>query len=391
MMGKLLVITHVDHSITKGKLSAYAPYVNEMNIWFRQVKSVDVVAPLTGKRSFTVEVPYDRSSVKIKKIPSFNLLSFWNVLTVIFKIPVIMIHVFKEMNRTDHIHLRCPGNIGLIACICQIFFPEKPKTAKYAGNWDPNAKQPWTYKLQKGILSNTFLTRNIKVLVYGDWPKQSKNIKPFFTASFSEKDIPQVSEKSFQEPLLFLFVGNLVAGKRPLEAIRLIEKLNSSIGNDTNREIPFKLEIYGAGPERDDLEEYCRIKKLQDHVNFKGVQPLEELKEAYQKAHFLILPSRSEGWPKAIAEAMFFGCIPIATPVSCVPWMLGNGSRGILLEDSANGQPPTANSQIEKIRNLLSAPRELQRMSNAGREWSQQYTLERFEGAIQDILNKDKG
>ena len=47
----------------------------------------------------------------------------------------------------------------------------------------------------------------------------------------------------------------------------------------------------------------------------------------------MILPSKSEGWPKAIAEGMFFGCIPIATPVSCVPWMLADGSRGILVSE----------------------------------------------------------
>src|SRR5690606_34200508 len=50
-------------------------------------------------------------------------------------------------------------------------------------------------------------------------------------------------------------------------------------------------------------------------------------------SHFLILASKSEGWPKAVAEAMFFGCILIVTPVSCVPWMLNYGSRGILIPE----------------------------------------------------------
>jgi len=53
------------------------------------------------------------------------------------------------MKSANHIHLRCPGNIGLLACLIQILFPNTPKTSKYAGNWDPNAKQPFTYKIQK--------------------------------------------------------------------------------------------------------------------------------------------------------------------------------------------------------------------------------------------------
>ena len=41
------------------------------------------------------------------------------------------------MQDADHIHLRCPGNIGLLGCFSSNFISKKIKTAKYAGNWDP--------------------------------------------------------------------------------------------------------------------------------------------------------------------------------------------------------------------------------------------------------------
>src|SRR5690606_28897798 len=128
----------------------------------------------------------------------------------------------------------------------QMFFPGKSKTAKYAGNWDPKAKQPWSYKLQQWILSNTFLTRNMNVLVYGQWPNQTKNILPFFTASFNESD-KEVIIKDFILPYRFLFVGGLVAGKQPSFALQLVEALNK-------RTIPAELHIYGDGPLKNDLE-----------------------------------------------------------------------------------------------------------------------------------------
>ena len=95
----------------------------------------------------------------------------------------------------------------------------------------------------------------------------------------------------------------------------------------------------------------------------------------------MILPSRSEGWPKAIAEGMFFGCIPIATPVSCVPWMLDYGSRGILLGEYKNQEPRAKkldliSSNIEKVQLLLQDPEKMKRMSEEAKKWSQQYTLE---------------
>jgi hypothetical protein len=52
----------------------------------------------------------------------------------------------------------------------------------------------------------------------------------------------------------------------------------------------------------------------------------------------VLLPSDSEGWPK-IAEGMFWGCVPIATAVSCVPYMLDYGKEDLLdldLEKDAN-------------------------------------------------------
>src|SRR5690606_25435867 len=128
----------------------------------------------------------------------------------LFKLPVILFKIFKACQKTDHIHLRCPGNIGLLGCLVQIFFPKTPKTAKYAGNWDPKAKQPLSYKLQKWLLNNTFLTRNMQVLVYGNWENQTKNIKPFFTATYTDSEIEKPLERDYSGHLQCVFVGSLV-------------------------------------------------------------------------------------------------------------------------------------------------------------------------------------
>ncbi len=124
-----------------------------------------------------------------------NLHPLKNCILSLIKIPIIIITIFKSCKKADHIHLRCPGNIGLLGCFVQIFFPKKIKTAKYAGNWDPQSKQPVSYKIQKFLLKNTILTKNMQTLVYGKWKNQSKNIKPFFTASFSDSEIEPLIKK----------------------------------------------------------------------------------------------------------------------------------------------------------------------------------------------------
>ncbi|MGV6845021.1 MAG: hypothetical protein ACWA42_02705, partial [Lutibacter sp.] len=211
---KFVIITHVAHKIKENDLFAYEPYVREMNLWLKFVDKVKIVAPISKDDISSIESKYQfkichseqgeaislkkqtttfqspcNNVIELIKIRTFDITSLKNAIQAIFKIPKICIRIYKAMKWADHIHLRCPGNIGLLGSLVQILFPKKTKTVKYAGNWDPKSKQPWSYKLQKWILSNTFLTKNAKVLVYGNWPNQSKNIVPFFTASYSKNEV----------------------------------------------------------------------------------------------------------------------------------------------------------------------------------------------------------
>jgi glycosyltransferase involved in cell wall biosynthesis len=265
--------------------------------------------------------------------------------------------------------------MGLIGTLVQIFFPYKQKTAKYAGNWDPKSKQPWSYRLQKWILSNTFLTRNMQVLVYGKWEGSTKNIKSFFTATYSENEVRNSSceiRSVNNEVIKFLFVGTLSKGKQPLYVIQLIEELNK-------RGEKVILELYGEGVLRKELELYIAQNNLESILTLKGNQTKETVLKGYQNCHFLILPSKSEGWPKVVAEAMFWGCVPIATPVSCVSYMMGNGSRGILLQEKLN-------EDLNQILTVINNEELYQKMAIEGQSWSQQFTTDKFESEISMLL-----
>ncbi len=211
---KFVIITHAVHKVKDATLFSYGPYVDEMNLWLNHVSSIEVVAPLSSFNIDAIEKKYKRTC-KFTQVSSFDITSIKNSFLTLLKLPLILVTLFKAMSRADHIHLRCPGNIGLLGCLVQIFFPNKPKTIKYAGNWDPKSKQPLSYKLQQWILKNTFLTRNAQVLVYGDWNDKSKNIRPFFTASYFDKEKEPIEDKRVQTEINSLFVGALSKGKQP--------------------------------------------------------------------------------------------------------------------------------------------------------------------------------
>lgn len=366
------IITHVDHIIDNDKYYGYAPYVKEMNIWSKFIDKLVIVAPVSNKKLSAIYSDYTINKIRFFKIPAISATSLFEIIRSIVFLPLIGFQIFSAMRKADHIHLRCPGNIGLMGCVAQVFFPKKPKTAKYAGNWDPNAKQPLSYRFQKWLLSNTFLTRNMQVLVYGNWPKQTKNIKSFFTATYFKSKVSEVSTREFGSEYNFLFVGSLSSGKRPLYAIQLVHAL-------VKRGVACRLDIYGEGAERKILENYIVEHELSEFVTLLGNQSSDTIEKAYKEGHFLILPSKSEGWPKVVAEAMFWGVIPIATKISCVPWMLDFGQRGLLLNMNLNEDINMIISSIKDHDNMVS-------ISAKGIQWSHSYTLDDFENEIKKML-----
>ncbi|MGC4041487.1 MAG: glycosyltransferase [Flavobacterium sp.] len=366
------IITHVSHGHQNRRYFAYSPYVREMNIWSGYVGKIVLVAPLNLQNPTPIDLEYSHQDIDFRKVPAFNFLSLGAIFATLFSLPKISLEIYNAMKASDHIHLRCPGNMGLLGCLIQILFPQKKKTAKYAGNWDPKAKQPLSYRLQKWILSNTFLTKNMQVLVYGNWENSTKNIKPFFTASYFEEDKIEVKPRKLNETIDFLFVGTLSKGKQPLYAIQLVEQLFKK-GHTVS------LSLYGEGSERKILEEYISANHLGNIVFLQGNQNQETVKNAYMKNHFLILPSQSEGWPKVVAEAMFWGCLPIASKVSCVPDMLGNGQRGLLLDLELN-------EDVQKTASLLTERALYENKAENAIKWSRQFTMDAFENEIKLLL-----
>jgi glycosyltransferase involved in cell wall biosynthesis len=366
-----LVITNAPTLYKDDVYHAYAPYVKEMNLWFSKVDEVTILCPTVYEKPLLI-APFTKQDLEIVSVPFIQLGSTSHLLKTIFQVPGIAYKMYRSMKKADHIHLRCPGNIGLIATFVQLLFPSKKKTAKYAGNWDPKATQPWSYRLQKRMLSSERWTKNMQVLVYGDWPNQSKNIKSFFTATYPNSAIPALSTPNYDGPFRILFVGSLVTGKGPMYAVQWIAECNAS-------GIPCVLDMYGDGAEREKLETYIAKNNLEALVRLHGNQEASVLQKAYQTAHFMILPSKSEGWPKVVAEAMFWGAIPLVTSISCVPWMLDNGNRGHLL--SLNLE-----EDISAFAKAVADTKALHEMSTAGQRWSQGYTLDTFEKAIETLL-----
>jgi len=97
-----------------------------------------------------------------------------------------------------------------------------------------------------------------------------------------------------------LYVGRLVEGKRPQDAIRAVSQLSDKLA--------VKLYVLGDGPMRDKLEGMAD----QSVVEFLGHIPFDEMPAVYRAGDVLLLPSRAEGLPRTVLEAFASG-VPVVS------------------------------------------------------------------------------
>lgn len=93
-----------------------------------------------------------------------------------------------------------------------------------------------------------------------------------------------------------LFVGRLVEGKRPGIALEAIERVREEYPEVT-------LYFCGEGPLREELEREAGA-QLGNGVVFLGHVPYDEMPRVYRCADVLVLPSRAEGMPRTVLEAL---------------------------------------------------------------------------------------
>ncbi len=144
-------------------------------------------------------------------------------------------------------------------------------------------------------------------------------------------------------------------------------------------EFPWKLSIFGDGPDRAKLEARTPA-ALRDRVHWRGWSPGPE--HALAEADLLCLPSRSEAFPLVILEAMA-RAIPVAASAICaVPEILDFGKAGFLVE------PVSVQGWREHLAEILADPAALPSVGMQGFERMRtHYTVEAMTDAYLDAID----
>ncbi|HET6846166.1 MAG TPA: glycosyltransferase family 4 protein, partial [Anaerolineales bacterium] len=123
--------------------------------------------------------------------------------------------------------------------------------------------------------------------------------------------------------------------------------------------------IAGDGPQLEALRQAVSIKRLDDRIHFLGWLNAEALRREYQTASLFIFPSRHEGMPNAVLEAMASGLPVIATRIAGNEELVLHEETGLLV-------PPEDVAALRaSLRDLIGNATERRRMGEAAHRRAQ--------------------
>jgi len=178
------------------------------------------------------------------------------------------------------------------------------------------------------------------------------------------------TEMRIWSPPRLLSVGRLVHQKGLDLAIRALAQL---------KDLEWEWCIVGDGPQINVLKSLANELGIQDRVSFPGWLSHAELVECYKGSNLFLFPSRHEGMPNAVLEAMASGLPILASRIAGNEELVIDGETGILFPSE------DVEALSVALRQLLTDSSQRQKMGNAARQrvealysWestAQQYTL----------------
>lgn len=153
-------------------------------------------------------------------------------------------------------------------------------------------------------------------------------------------------------PPRLLFVGRLVYQK----GLDLLFKALGAL-----KEYPWELWLVGDGPQRPRLEAFAEKYQIAARVRFENWLDGPALLEKYHQANLFVFPSRHEGMPNAVLEAMACGLPVVATRIAGNEELVVDGETGLLIPSE------NADALRQALEQLLAEAALRQRMGAAGR------------------------
>ncbi len=212
----------------------------------------------------------------------------------------------------------------------------------------------WTDRLTRGLVDHYIAVSDSVARLHA----KLCHISPSsITAIPNGVDLPEHvrsgAERSSASGHRILYVGRLTVQKSPEALIEAFLRLPPALQDSTT------VDVVGDGPQRDSLTRLIQQHGLQNRITLHGHR--DDVPRFMSSADVLVLPSRWEGLPNVVLEAMAHGLPVIASAVDGVNDLIRHNETGWLVD-----QPASAVAFAETIAKVLQAPEQRAEVSRRG-------------------------
>ena len=283
----------------------------------------------------------------------------------------------RQIAWADAVHVPLPGDVSAVG----MWFAQsagKPLFVRHCGNW--LAPETAFDRYCKWHMERFAGGRNVMLATGGadDQPSETNPaIDWIFSTSLSSADLDRLAANGehVRSSSPRTTGPNLIIAARqdPEKGAGVIVEAMPGIREDFPNAT---LEIVGSGSGIERFRSRAEALGVSDAVRFRGKIRQAEVIEAVRRSDLFVFPTAaSEGFPKAVHEAMACGAPVIATKVSVLPLLLREGG-GVLLEERS---PQAVRSAV---RFCIEDDERHQELSRQAARLARSYVLERWRDRI---------
>jgi len=309
-----------------------------------------------------------KEEIKNAGIPVWDLnLEYKYDLRVIIKLIKL---IKKKKYNIVHVHL-FPANI--FVAVASLFLP---KDIKWIFSEHSVYNRRRSFKIFK-ILDSFTYGRYLKIICVSkqvqsallNWMPSTKGKTKVVSNAVPVSGLLEIRNCKIYD---ILFVGRLTQAKGVDVLLRAIKILKNKYSKN------LKIAIVGDGPLKENLNNLTAELGVNGEVKFLGVR--KDIEELMVSSKIFVLPSRWEGLPMVILEAMSRGMSIIATKVGGIPELIENGKEGILIS------PEDSETLARAISSLLKNEELQEKLSQAAYEKVREnYSIETYSAKMLDF------
>ena len=288
--------------------------------------------------------------------------------------------IVKEIWRADAVHAPIPGDIGSVGMLLA-YLMKKPLFVRHCGNWfvqTTTAEHLWKWFMEKVAGG-----RNVMLATGGAAAPPSErnpNLQWIFATSLTKRELLEAApaKKTIDASARLIIVCRQELEKGTgvvIESLPLI--LN---------EFPYAtLDVVGDGSALSTFKQLAVEHGVEKQITFHGKVDHGGVCSLLRKADVFCYPTTSsEGFPKAVLEALAHGLPVVTTNVSVLPTLIATGCGSLI----AN---VTATDLAQGVIQILKDRARYSEMSAQAVNTARQYSLERWRDSIGELLRSAWG